>query len=74
MTWTQDWKGYLSKFADDIKLGGALQRDLNKLEHWAITNCVKFYKGSARFYTWDGATLDKDDDDDGDDDDDDGGG
>lgn len=38
------------KFAYDTKLGvvgflkgrEALQRDLNKLESWAITNCIKF--------------------------------
>ncbi|KAJ7411994.1 rna-directed dna polymerase from mobile element jockey-like [Willisornis vidua] len=46
-----------SKFANDIKLGGAvdsfegkqaLQRDLNKLEDWAITNHVKFNKGKCQ--------------------------
>ena len=44
-------------FADDIKLGGAvdssegreaLQRDLNKSGVWAITNHVKFNKGKCR--------------------------
>ncbi|KAJ7406978.1 hypothetical protein BTVI_64377 [Pitangus sulphuratus] len=46
-------EGILSRFADDIKLGGpidflkgreALQRDLNKLESWAIMNHMKFKK------------------------------
>lgn len=42
-----------SKFADDMKLGGmvgaldrcaAIQRDLNKLENWAVRNFMKFSK------------------------------
>ena len=46
-------EGFLSKFMDDSKLGGALdsieggealQRDLDKLESCAITNNIKFNK------------------------------
>ncbi|KAJ7426267.1 rna-directed dna polymerase from mobile element jockey-like [Willisornis vidua] len=50
-------EGILSKTADNTKLGGAvdslkgrkaLQRDLDKPEDWAITNCVKFSKGKGQ--------------------------
>lgn len=48
----------LSNFADDIKLGGvidslegreALQRDMDRLESWAMNNCMKFFKASTGF-------------------------
>lgn len=57
-------EGIVSKFAEDIKLWGAvdslrvteaLQRDLDESESWAVTNHVEF--NSAGFCSWDGVTL-----------------
>ena len=54
-------EGVLSKFADNINLRGdvdsikggeASQRDLGKLESWAITSHVEFNRRSTQFCTW----------------------
>ncbi|GAB0179064.1 hypothetical protein GRJ2_000371700 [Grus japonensis] len=50
-------EGVVSKFVDDTKLGGAvdsveggeaLQRDLDRLENWAITNRMRFNRGKCQ--------------------------
>ncbi|GAB0204733.1 cAMP-dependent protein kinase inhibitor alpha [Grus japonensis] len=47
----------ISKFSDDTKLGGAvnslegqeaLQKDLDRLEHWAVINGMKFNKNKCQ--------------------------
>lgn len=60
-------EGILGKFAGKTKLGGdvdsmegggqALQRDLDKLGNWAITNCLKFNKSKFQILHPEGATL-----------------
>jgi len=49
-------KCVLSKFHDDVELGGAvvttgggeaLQRDVGKLENWASTNCMRYNKNKG---------------------------
>jgi len=57
----------LIKFADDDKLGGIVrslqggevqQRDLDKLEGWAVNNCVKFINSKChKVCTWDRMSL-----------------
>jgi len=48
-------KGFLSKFADNNKLRGAvdsvkhiLQRALDKFENWAVSSCMKFNKSKCQ--------------------------
>ncbi|KAJ7407238.1 rna-directed dna polymerase from mobile element jockey-like [Pitangus sulphuratus] len=60
-------EGILNKFADDTKLGGAvdslkgrkvLQRDLDKLEDWEITSYMQLNKWKFWILTWHVATPD----------------
>ena len=63
MTWMQDLKVYqvhlqtTLNWEELLTPSRALQRDLEKLESCAITNCMEFSKSSAGFCTWDGAAL-----------------
>ena len=52
----EELEGFLSKFADYTKLGGAVEsvkggealpRDLDRLESWAITICIKLKKSKC---------------------------
>lgn len=61
----QNLNTYKSRFVD-TKLGGtvdslvegeALQRDLDKIEVWTVTNHIKFIKSKSRFWICDKATL-----------------
>jgi len=56
-----------NKFADNTKLGGAvdflegqetLKRDRDRLEHWTITNVMKFKKNKCQILHLDGLMLD----------------
>lgn len=55
----------LSRFADNRKLirivdivgrYDTIQRDLNRMEKWAIRNLIKFNKGNEKCCTWGAVT------------------
>lgn len=63
--WNDGAECTLSRFADNRKLIGivdivggcdAIQRDLNRMEKWAIRNLIMFNKGNEKSCSWGGVT------------------
>lgn len=50
----------LGHAVDSLEEHEALQRDLNRLDDWAIINSMKFRRTNAGFRTWERVTSDLD--------------